>query len=181
MNRNEAKVGTRVKTLTDFSGVPAGTEGVIDEDYFTGVMVAWDLPDSPLHPLYLKCRHSCFYELVSERQAPNSTTPLSPNEISEIMGEVNLKAAAHNFPLGKPLRDGFSHDEVERFLEKVETSPRSTYVDVARWIIGKEIKGVEGIWEDHVEQGFRILFTDGTVLSLTVEDDDVPYISVDKE
>jgi len=34
--------------LAAFSGVPNGTEGVIDEDYITGVTVAWDLPDQPL-------------------------------------------------------------------------------------------------------------------------------------
>lgn len=43
-----AEVGTRVRTKVAFSGIPAGTEGVIDEDYGTGVMVAWDLPDRPL-------------------------------------------------------------------------------------------------------------------------------------
>lgn len=48
MRINEARIGVRVKTLVDFSGVPKGTEGVIDEDYGTGVMVAWDLPDQPL-------------------------------------------------------------------------------------------------------------------------------------
>lgn len=48
MKINEAKIGTRVRTLRLFSGVPNGTEGVIDEDYGTGVMIAWDLPDQPL-------------------------------------------------------------------------------------------------------------------------------------
>lgn len=48
MKINEARIGVRVKSLVDFSGVPKGTEGVIDEDYGTGVMVAWDLPDQPL-------------------------------------------------------------------------------------------------------------------------------------
>lgn len=41
-------VGTRVRTRRDFSGVPAGTEGVVDEDYGSGVMIAWDLEDKPL-------------------------------------------------------------------------------------------------------------------------------------
>jgi len=41
-------VGARVRTLRRFVGVPAGTEGVIDEEYHDGMMVAWDLPDSPL-------------------------------------------------------------------------------------------------------------------------------------
>lgn len=53
MRINEARIGVRVKSLVDFSGVPKGTEGVIDEDYDTGVMVAWDLPDQPLPKGYL--------------------------------------------------------------------------------------------------------------------------------
>ena len=48
MNIDQAKVGTRVKSNREFSAVFKGTEGVIDEDYGTGVMVAWDLPDQPL-------------------------------------------------------------------------------------------------------------------------------------
>jgi hypothetical protein len=48
MTRDEAKVGTRVRALVDFSGVPKGTAGVIDEDYGRAVMVAWDLPSRPL-------------------------------------------------------------------------------------------------------------------------------------
>lgn len=48
MTAEEAKVGTRVVTLMSWSRVPVGTHGVIDEDYDTGVMVAWDLPDCPL-------------------------------------------------------------------------------------------------------------------------------------
>ncbi len=48
METKQAIVGQRIKTLREFSGVPAGTEGVIDEDYGTGVTVAWDLPTRPL-------------------------------------------------------------------------------------------------------------------------------------
>ncbi len=48
MTIEEAKVGVRIRTKREFSRVPEGTQGVIDEDYVTGVMVAWDLPDSPL-------------------------------------------------------------------------------------------------------------------------------------
>ena len=48
MITEQARVGTRIRTLQEFSGVPQGCEGVIDEDYGTGVMVAWDLADSPL-------------------------------------------------------------------------------------------------------------------------------------
>ncbi len=43
MNRTEATIGTRVRSVRGFSGVPLGTEGVIDEHYLGGVMVAWDL------------------------------------------------------------------------------------------------------------------------------------------
>lgn len=45
-------LGCRVKTKVDFSGVPAGTEGVIDEEYSGGIMVAWDLPNRPLPRCY---------------------------------------------------------------------------------------------------------------------------------
>lgn len=48
MNVNQAFVGSKVRTLRSFSGVPLGTVGLIVEDYGTGVMVAWDLPDRPL-------------------------------------------------------------------------------------------------------------------------------------
>lgn len=48
MTEQEATIGTRVRTLVPFSGVPKGTEGIIDEDYGTGLTVAWDLPDQPL-------------------------------------------------------------------------------------------------------------------------------------
>lgn len=41
-------VGTRVKSAVEFYMVPVGTEGVIDEDYGSGVTVAWDMPDNPL-------------------------------------------------------------------------------------------------------------------------------------
>ena len=44
----------RVRSLVDFSGVPKGTEGIIDEDYVTGVTVAWDLPEQPLPPGYFE-------------------------------------------------------------------------------------------------------------------------------
>lgn len=43
-----SQIGTRVRSLVDFSDVPKGTEGIVDEQYSGGFMVAWDLPDSPL-------------------------------------------------------------------------------------------------------------------------------------
>lgn len=42
------QIGSRVKSRYNFSDVTAGTEGIIDEDYVTGIMVAWDLPEHPL-------------------------------------------------------------------------------------------------------------------------------------
>lgn len=53
MTKEQAKIGTKVKSNVDFSGVPKGTIGIIDDHYGTdgeilGVMVAWDLPDNPL-------------------------------------------------------------------------------------------------------------------------------------
>ena len=53
MLESEATVGRRVRTVRAFSAVPAGSEGVIDDDYGSGVMVAWDLPDQPLPPGYM--------------------------------------------------------------------------------------------------------------------------------
>ncbi len=38
---DEIKVGERCLVLADFSGVPAGTHGLIIEHYKTGVMVEW--------------------------------------------------------------------------------------------------------------------------------------------
>lgn len=52
MDKSQATVGQRVKSLREFSGVEVGTEGVIDEDYGTGIMVAWDRPWAPLPPGY---------------------------------------------------------------------------------------------------------------------------------
>lgn len=54
MTLDQAKVGVLVKSTCHFSGVPKGTEGVIDEDYGDGVMVAWDLPARPLPKHYRK-------------------------------------------------------------------------------------------------------------------------------
>jgi len=48
MIEQEAKVGTRIRSLVEFACVPKGTKGVIDQDYGTGVMIAWDLPEQPL-------------------------------------------------------------------------------------------------------------------------------------
>jgi hypothetical protein len=49
----EIRIGRRVKALLNFADVPKGTEGVIDQDYGTGVMIAWDLPNRPLPPGYV--------------------------------------------------------------------------------------------------------------------------------
>jgi len=47
MNR-KPRVGERVRSLRAFMGVPKGTIGVCDEDYGSGVTIAWDLEDRPL-------------------------------------------------------------------------------------------------------------------------------------
>lgn len=52
ITQKQAIVGTKVKSNIDFSGVPSGTEGVIDDDYGTGVMIAWNLAEQPLPPGY---------------------------------------------------------------------------------------------------------------------------------
>ena len=49
---DQATVGTEIRSNVDFCGVPKGTFGIIDEDYGTGVMVAWDLPEMPLPDCY---------------------------------------------------------------------------------------------------------------------------------
>jgi hypothetical protein len=54
MKPKEAKVGTRVRAVRDYAGVPRGTEGVIDEDTGSGVNVAWDLKGNPLPTGYSK-------------------------------------------------------------------------------------------------------------------------------
>lgn len=54
MNKADAQIGVRIRSLRDFSVVAAGTEGVIDELYgdetgqLEGCTVAWDLSDQPL-------------------------------------------------------------------------------------------------------------------------------------
>ena len=48
MKIETATVGTRVRTLVEFGGVPRDTQGGVDEDCGRGVMVAWDLPTRPL-------------------------------------------------------------------------------------------------------------------------------------
>lgn len=53
MTPEQARVGVRIRTLVEWSLVAAGTEGVIDEDYGTGVMVAWDTPGQPLPENYI--------------------------------------------------------------------------------------------------------------------------------
>jgi len=49
MTIEQASIGARVRSLRAFVGVPAGTEGIIDEDYGTGVTVAWDFPPNSPH------------------------------------------------------------------------------------------------------------------------------------
>lgn len=41
-------VGMKVRTRREFSGVPRGSKGIVDEMYGGGFMIAWDLGDRPL-------------------------------------------------------------------------------------------------------------------------------------
>lgn len=91
MERNEALIGTRVRSLRDFSGVPKGTEGVIDEDYGSGVMVAWDLPNRPL---------------------PQGWKEFNRGEFQKVMGSAIERNKW-------PLRDGFSWNDLQ-LLEAVK-------------------------------------------------------------
>lgn len=51
-HRRRFVIGSRVKALRGFSGVPINAEGIVDEHYTAGVMVAWDLEDRPLSADY---------------------------------------------------------------------------------------------------------------------------------
>lgn len=46
MNIDQANIGTIVRSNVEFAGVPAGTKGVIVEDYGTGVTIEWKLGGS---------------------------------------------------------------------------------------------------------------------------------------
>lgn len=87
----EFSVGTRVRSTRAFSGVPKGMEGIVDEDYGAGLMVAWDLPDRPLPDEYDR--------LPADVLRPTTTGP-----------------DGFEIPL---LRDGFDKATELRFLERV--------------------------------------------------------------
>lgn len=93
MKADDATVGTRVRSRRDFAGVDAGTEGVIDEDYGAGVMVAWDLEDRPLPDGYA------------------DRLPIEP-------GDRPMTTRPQGFET-LVLRDGFGWDELEH-LEVVD-------------------------------------------------------------
>jgi len=50
MEIEEAVVGAKVVSLRKFCEIKVGTNGVIVEDYGSGVTVAWDLPYRPAIP-----------------------------------------------------------------------------------------------------------------------------------
>ena len=68
-NSFQPSVGTKVQTLVAWPGVPKLTEGYIVEDYGSGVMVAWDLPDRP-YPKHLS------FEQVGKLAAVDPICPL---------------------------------------------------------------------------------------------------------
>lgn len=45
MEKKDIEIGIMVKTNRDFVDVLKGTKGMIIEDYGTGIMIAWDLPN----------------------------------------------------------------------------------------------------------------------------------------
>lgn len=61
MTIGEISIGKRVKTNRGWAGVPVGTEGVIIEDYGTGIMVAWDMQDKPYPTRYSPAEVSKMY------------------------------------------------------------------------------------------------------------------------
>lgn len=63
------KIGTKVKSLRDFSGVPKHTTGYVVEDYGSGITIAWDLPNRP-YP------QDMTYQEVAEMWAVSSKCPL---------------------------------------------------------------------------------------------------------
>jgi hypothetical protein len=90
--------------LVTFSAVEKGTEGVIDEDYGEGFMVAWDLP--------------CAYCSMTGQRAGL--------ECRFCHGTLSLLPAGYSKYDGKPaiqtgiLRDGFYKATELKFLEVVE-------------------------------------------------------------
>lgn len=58
----EAKPGSCVKCLHDFEDVPAGTTGLINEDYGSGIVVKWDLPHRsiPIRDAFAKANELVF-------------------------------------------------------------------------------------------------------------------------
>ena len=62
-------LGTKVKTLVAWSGVPVGTVGYVCEDYGSGYMIGWDLPNKP-YP------HDLTHEEVGKLWAVNNKCPL---------------------------------------------------------------------------------------------------------
>lgn len=89
----DVDVGTRVRSRRDFATVDAGTEGVVDEDYGSGVMVAWDLEDRPLPEGY-------------------DRLPVEPPHTA-----MTTDPAGFEVPI---LRDGFNKKRELDFLEAVD-------------------------------------------------------------
>ncbi len=56
MTENDIEIGLRVKSNTTFVSIPEGTEGVLIEDYGSGITIAWDKEDRP-YPKELSCDH----------------------------------------------------------------------------------------------------------------------------
>jgi len=83
MKIDEIQIGKRVRIMVDSSGVRKGTEGVIDEDYGIGIMVAWDVPDCPLPEGYSAYDEKFAFLIGMKRNAFEKATGLDFLEVVE--------------------------------------------------------------------------------------------------
>jgi hypothetical protein len=66
MSIDQAKLGARVRSTRDFVGVPRGTQGVIVEDYGSGITIRWDKEGEVLDDGFDKKEELVFLELVED-------------------------------------------------------------------------------------------------------------------
>lgn len=105
LNKETVRIGMRVRSLIDYSQVPKGSEGIIDEEYNGGFMIAWDIVQSSFRSVTLPKDYARWILTL------DPTTPL-----------VMQKAFRDKFPLGRrPLRDGFAYDELVNLEDVKQT------------------------------------------------------------
>jgi len=100
----EAKVGTRIRTLVEFSGVPVGTTGrVISAD-----QAGWAKPPFG--------REEEVYDVAIQWDLPR------PKPFADLVIPAGAEPYIH-IRTGKPLVDWFTKDEYERYLDELSTEP----------------------------------------------------------